>query len=192
MKIFSKIYEKIYKRKAPYYMHYSILKILGKPIRKYFSAVIIPSIPFNNIRIILYRCCGYKIGKHVFIGMRCYLDDMCYSCIEIKDNVTISYGVFFACHGKKQEHTNITICENAYIGMNASLISGKEGIEIGANAIIGACSLVNKSVPANTTAVEYKGLVPYDQSTKYLKQYFALIFPTFFSGEGFPGTIIDA
>ena len=41
-------------------------------------------------------------------------------------------------------------------------------------------------------AIKYKGTVPYDQSTGILKNYFALLFPTFFNGEGFAGTIIDA
>ena len=40
--------------------------------------------------------------------------------------------------------------------------------------------------------IKYKGLVPYDQSVDTLQSYFALIFPTFYSGEGFAGTLIDA
>ena len=67
--------------------------------------------------------CGFKIGKHVFIGMRCYLDDMCYKLLTIGNNVTISYGVYFACHGKNQDHLPITIEDNVYIGMRASIIS---------------------------------------------------------------------
>lgn len=41
-------------------------------------------------------------------------------------------------------------------------------------------------------SIKYKGLVKYDKSTKVLKNYFALIFPTYYEGEGFPGTVIDA
>ena len=44
-----------------------------------------------------------------FIGMHCYLDDLCYDKIEIGKNVTISYGVYFACHGRKQGHNKIII-----------------------------------------------------------------------------------
>lgn len=46
--------------------------------------------PFSNLRVQYYRWCGYKIAKHTFIRMCCYLDDMCYDKIEIGDNVTIS------------------------------------------------------------------------------------------------------
>lgn len=40
--------------------------------------------------------------------------------------------------------------------------------------------------------IKYKGLVPFDQSTNVLKEYYALLFPTYYEGEGFAGTLIDA
>lgn len=40
--------------------------------------------------------------------------------------------------------------------------------------------------------VRYRGIVPYDKSVNVLKNYFALLFPTYYSGEGFAGTLIDA
>ena len=43
-----------------------------------------------------------------------------------------------------------------------------------------------------TPAITYGGLVPFDESVKVLKDYFALLFPTKFFVEGVPGTIIDA
>lgn len=51
------------------------------------------------------------------------MDDMCYDFLEIGNNVTISYGVYFACHGKGQEHLPIIIEDEAYIGMRACIIS---------------------------------------------------------------------
>lgn len=85
--------------------------------------------------------------------MRCYLDDLEPKMFTVEDNITISYGVFFACHGRRQNHTPITIKKGAYIGMRASVISGKNGVTIGENAVIGACALVNKDIPDNATAV---------------------------------------
>ena len=113
--------------------------------------------PFNCVRIFIYRLCGFKVGKNCFIGMRCYLDDMCYNLLTICNDVTISYGVFFACHGRNQGHMPIIIKDGAYIGMRASVISkvadNLDGIVIGENSIVGACTLVNKSVPDGATAV---------------------------------------
>lgn len=39
---------------------------------------------------------GYKIGKNVFIGMKCYLDDLEPKQTIIEENVTVSYGCYFA------------------------------------------------------------------------------------------------
>jgi len=148
------LYEKINKKPAPYYFHYSILTIVIKPIRKYFTNIVAANCPFNIIRILIYRLCGFSIGKYTFIGMRCYLDDLCYKQMKIGNNCTISYGVYFACHGKNQGHNPITIKDNCYIGMCARIISPIEGgITIGTQSIVGACTLVNKSIPDNSTAV---------------------------------------
>ena len=71
----------------------------------------------------------------------------------VEDDCIISYGVFFACHGRNQQHTPITIKKGAYIGMRANVVSGKNGVTIGENAVIGACTLVNKDTPDNVPAM---------------------------------------
>lgn len=40
--------------------------------------------------------------------------------------------------------------------------------------------------------ISYKGIVDYNCSADVLKKYFALLFPTYYNGEGFAGTLIDA
>lgn len=40
--------------------------------------------------------------------------------------------------------------------------------------------------------IKYKGTIPFDKSTAVLSKYYLLLFPTFYDGEGFPGTLIDA
>lgn len=159
MKLLAYVYEKYYGKPAPYYYKYSLLTIITKPIRKFVAQVLAPNCPFNNLRILLYRMCGFKIGKHTFIGMHCYLDDMCYDLMHIGNNCTISYGVYFACHGAKQGHYPIVIEDNVYIGMSARIISKnvngtlEKGVTIHKNAVIGACTLVNKDIPESTTAM---------------------------------------
>ena len=160
MKLLKYSYEKIKGKPAPYYYDYSLKKIIAKPIRKWIAQDIAPNCVSNNVRILLYKLCGFKIGKNVFIGMKCYLDDMCYDQVTIGNNVIISYGVYLACHGKNQGHNPITVEDGAYVGMRASLISKNrsedemsKGITIGKNAVVGACTLVNCDVPEGTTAV---------------------------------------
>lgn len=150
----TELYYELRNKPVPYYAKFPIWLIIWKPIRKFINVVFIPNIPFSTLRIFFYRyLVGYKIGKNVFIGMKCYLDDLEPKNTIIEDNVTISYGCYFALHGIGQSHTHIHIKKGAYIGMRATIISGAEGICIGENSIIGAASLVNKSLPDNITAV---------------------------------------
>ncbi|NMC27036.1 MAG: acyltransferase [Syntrophomonadaceae bacterium] len=79
--------------------------------------------------------------------MACYMYDMDPALTQIGDNVTVSYGCKFACHGKGQSHTPIVIENGAYIGMASLILSGKTGLSIGKGAIVGAGSVVTRSVP---------------------------------------------
>ena len=40
--------------------------------------------------------------------------------------------------------------------------------------------------------IRYGGFVPFDKTVDVLKNYYALLFPTYYSGEGFAGTLLDA
>ncbi len=136
----------------PYWYKRSIFQQAAHTLRKFICQNVAPNCITNMMRVRLYRLCGFKIGNDTFIGMKCYLDDLCYDKLEIGNHVIISYGVYFACHGRKQTHNKIVIKDGAYIGMRASIIAPKD-IEIGEKAIVGAQTLVNKDIPAGKTAV---------------------------------------
>lgn len=68
--------------------------------------------------------------------------------------MTILYSVYFACHGKNQGHNKLIIEDNAYNRMRCSTIVWHDGMVIGKSSVIGANSLVNKDIPANTVAYE--------------------------------------
>lgn len=40
--------------------------------------------------------------------------------------------------------------------------------------------------------IRYAGVVSSNETVKYLKDYYLLLFPTYYSGEGFPGTFLDS
>ncbi len=150
----AELYYKLRKKPVPYYAKYPSWLIIWKPIRKFINVVFIPNIPFSTLRIFFYRyLVGYKIGKNVFIGMKCYLDDLEPKNTNIEDNVTISYGCYFALHGINQDHSFIYIKKGAYLGMRSSIVAGNKGITIGENSIIGASALVNKDVPDRVLAI---------------------------------------
>lgn len=151
MKLIAKLYEKATKRKAPRGLRDNgPFLLIWKVIRKYLVVSITPFVPINRFRIWLYRLAGFRIGKRVFIGMQCYLDDFHPAHTIIEDDVTISYRVTFACHGPRMKERKLVLREGCYIGTNATLLGG---VEIGPYATVGACALVTKSVPALTTVV---------------------------------------
>ena len=47
-------------------------------------------------------------------------------------------------------------------------------------------------IKSATSAVQYCGIVPFDKSVETIRDYYALLFPTYWDGEGFAGTIVDA
>ncbi len=153
LKLFYKLTHKgVSDEEIPYYYKRSILGEVWHLIRKGICQNIAPNCVLTPVRIALYRLCGFKIGKNVFIGMKCYFDDVCPENMIIEDNVGISYGVYFSCHGRKQGHNKIIIRNDAHLGMRCTVLA-RQDIEIGEKAMVGAMSFVNKSIPAYTTAV---------------------------------------
>jgi acetyltransferase-like isoleucine patch superfamily enzyme len=119
----------------------------------------------------LYGCSiddGSKIGsyvevqKNVSIGKNCKISSHTFICegVEIEDNVFIGHGVMFTndlyprattIDGSMQTEQDWKVIPT-YIRKNASVGSGVTilaGVEIGENAIVGAGSVVTKSIPAN-------------------------------------------
>lgn len=144
--------------RIPYWYKRSLIAEIWHVIRKWICQNIAPNCILTPVRKAMYRLCGFKIGKGGFIGMKCYFDDLCVDEIEIGDNVIISYGVYIACHGRKQGHNRLTIKDGAYIGMRAN-ITARHDLVIGEGAVIGAGTLVNKSVPDGATCVGVPGRI---------------------------------
>lgn len=144
--------------KIPSWYKRSLLGEVWHIIRKGICQNIAPNCVLTPVRKAMYRFCGFKIGKGGFIGMKCYFDDLCVDEIKIGDNVIISYGVYIACHGRKQGHNKLVIKDGAYIGMRAN-ITARHDLVIGEGAVIGAGTLVNKSVPDGATCVGVPGRI---------------------------------
>ena len=98
------------------------------------------------------------IQNDCYIGRDCIIDLM--GKIEIRSNSTLSHRVVLNTHTDvgnsplknkelKKSKGDITIGEGAYIGTCVTIL---EGVAIGTNTIIGASSLVNKSIPDNERA----------------------------------------
>jgi acetyltransferase-like isoleucine patch superfamily enzyme len=105
-----------------------------------------------------YTDCGknIKIGKNVFINACCRFQDQ--GGIEIGDGSLIGHNTTIATlnhdfnPAKRQNLTPspVKIGKNVWIGSDCTILPG---VEIGDGVIIGAGSVVTKSIPANTIAV---------------------------------------
>ena len=113
-----------------------------------------------NFRGINHRCILQTIkGGHIRIGNNCG-----FSGVSIISGCKVSIGNNVLCGanviiGDRNNHENIyggfeptpvTIEDNVWVGMNSVIM---RGVTIGKNSIIGANSIVTKSIPANVIAV---------------------------------------
>ena len=75
---------------------------------------------------------------------------------EVGDNVTLYQGVTLGGTGKEKGKRHPTIGNNVVIGTGAKILGS---FKVGDNVKIGAGSVVNKSVPSDTTVVGIPGRI---------------------------------
>ncbi len=131
-------------------------------IKKKLLKLIAKQIPGCGIRIKLFRMCGYSIGKNVYIGEDIIIIDDLFKTkpkynLTIGDRVAISPRVTFVLHTQPNESRivpyvnshrgSITIEQDSWIGTGAVILPD---VIIGEGAVVGANSVVTKSVPPYT------------------------------------------
>lgn len=98
----------------------------------------------------------------------------------------------FCTFSRVMEEKGITDAINAI-----SLINEENGKIVATLDIYGQIdpnyeSKLKALLESNTNCVSYKGIIDSQASVETLKDYYALLFPTQWVGEGLPGTLIDA
>jgi serine acetyltransferase len=100
----------------------------------------------TTLRPWLHRARGVKIGSQVFIGDDVYIDNESPESVEIHDHVQISIRAIIIAHTRGPG--KVIIEKNAFIGPNSVLLCGAGRVlKIGEGAVIGAGSVITKSVP---------------------------------------------
>ncbi len=99
-------------------------------------------------------------GAHIKIGQDCGLNGVVLSAakrINIGNNVLLGFGTKiidydghdFMDHSKRGKIKEVFIDDNVFVGMHCVIL---KGVHIGENTVIGANSVVSKSIPANVIA----------------------------------------
>jgi acetyltransferase-like isoleucine patch superfamily enzyme len=105
----------------------------------------------NKLRVSLCKSMGVNIGKYVFLGKYCIIDDNYSELISIEDNVVISFGVTIITHDYSKDMVGpVTIKKGAFLGARSVILPG---VAVGEKSIVGAGAVVTKDVPVNTTVV---------------------------------------
>lgn len=101
---------------------------------------------------------GLSVGRRAFVGRGVYFDLT--APVSIQDDVVVGHGVTFITAGHEIGPTarrcgavmarDIVVQSGAWIGANATVMPG---VNIGAGSVVGACSVVTKSVPPGCLVV---------------------------------------
>lgn len=148
---------------------------------------------FNYLILLITSPKQYAKYKKVKIGFKCQISTKFWGTepylIEIGDHVHVTRGVRFINHDgavwvfrEQNSHFDvfgrIKIGNNTFIGNDSTILYG---VSIGKNCIVGACSVVTKSIPDGfvvagnpakficTTEEYYKKMLPYNTNFKDAK-----------------------
>lgn len=112
--------------------------------------------PINRFRIMMHRWRKINIGKDVYIGLFCYLDNAYPEYIYINDHASVNAGSMIIAHFNPKIHFKdsiipmvkpVIIGEGAIVAVRSIILPG---VVIGKKSIVSAGSVVNKSVPDYT------------------------------------------
>ena len=109
--------------------------------------------PINRMRVCYHRWRGVNIGKDVYIGMFCFLDNAYPEYIYIEDNASINTGTMVLAHFNVKSHFKdlITATVDPVIIKEGAILAVKSivlpGVTIGTCSIVSAGSVVNRTVP---------------------------------------------
>jgi len=128
-------------------------KILGRLLR-----ILAWLAPVYQFRSSVYRKCGVKVGKNVYIGFLVIMDGEYPEYIQIGDEASIGPGVIIMAHSSASPHhkrfkifyespQQVTIERGVWLASGSIILPG---VTIGEGSIVAAGSVVSRDVPPYT------------------------------------------
>ena len=140
---------------VPYYEE-TQKRTLGQKLRKIRNTIymlLAYSCPNNKMRQWMHRRRGVHIGKNVYLGMFCFLDNLHPEYIYIEDNASVNAGTMILTHFNPMKRyapifqaqmAPVLIKEGAIVAVRSTIMPG---VCIGKNAVVSAGTVVDKDVP---------------------------------------------
>jgi len=109
--------------------------------------------PLNSFRIKCHKWRGVNIGKNVYIGMQCTIDNAYPEYVYVEDNVSLAGECLVIAHSNPYSHfqdvtlarvSPVVIKQGAWICVRAVILPG---VTVGENAIVSAGSVIDFDVP---------------------------------------------
>ncbi len=113
--------------------------------------------PHKSLRVFFHKLRGVDIGCNVEIGYYCILGNVHPHRIHIADNAVVAANCILLEHDNSRYYTlgqevvvgDIHIEEGAFVGVASVILPN---VTVGARAIVGAMSFVNRDVPSRSVA----------------------------------------
>ena len=128
------------------------MRLLLAFFRRYAMMIGMWLLPFSSLRIVMLRMCGVRIGHGCYVGFNVVFDTNFTELISVGDRVTLSHNVAIYTHtitpvasrlaGVYQTTGAVTIGQGAWVCAQSLILPG---VEIGADCLIGAGSVVTQS-----------------------------------------------
>lgn len=131
-------------------------KSLGQRLRKVCNTILwnwAYRCPLNGLRVLFHRMRGVHIGKGVYIGRYCFLDNMYPEYIYIYDGASINAQCMLLTHFNPFEEWKgifnaevkpVVIKANAIVAVRCTVMPG---VTIGDHAVVSSGMTLEKSVP---------------------------------------------
>jgi hypothetical protein len=110
-------------------------------------------LPFNGPKVWLLRRLGARVGQRVYFAPGVYIDPMFPELLTIEDCVFFGLGAKVFTHEFRIDEFRagkVIVRQGALIGGFAVIACG---VEIGPGAVVAACSVADRDVPAGATLI---------------------------------------